>query len=65
MGHQKLEQVAWEGDGVSINGDIQNLTGHDPGQPVLVDLAWAGGLDRVITRPSLQLNQFCEISTDM
>jgi len=39
VGHQKLEQVAWEGDGVSINGDIQNLTGHDPGQPVLVDLA--------------------------
>lgn len=34
-----LEKVAQRGCWVSILGDIQNLTGHDPEQPELIDCA--------------------------
>ena len=34
-GGQTLEEVAWRGCGVSILGDIQNPSGHGPGQPAL------------------------------
>lgn len=38
-GHRLPRQVVC---GFSILGDIQNPTGHDPGQPLLGDPAWAG-----------------------
>ena len=38
-GDSALEQVAQGVSGVSILGDIQNLTGHLPKQPAVVDLA--------------------------
>ncbi|KAK4813932.1 hypothetical protein QYF61_003002 [Mycteria americana] len=43
-GSWKLEQVARRICGVSILGDIQHLTGRDPGQPVPADPA----LSRVV-----------------
>lgn len=45
-GGQTLEHVAWRGYGVSVLGDIKNLTGHDPKQPDLGDPAWAGNWTR-------------------
>jgi len=46
MGGQTLEQVAQIGYGISICGDIQNLTGHSPVQLALTDPALSrAGLD--------------------
>ncbi|KAK4820477.1 LOW QUALITY PROTEIN: hypothetical protein QYF61_027938, partial [Mycteria americana] len=42
-GDRALEQVSQRGCGVSILGDIQNLTGCSPEQPAAVDLALSRG----------------------
>ena len=42
-GYATLAQAAQGGCGVSFSGDIQDLPGRGPVQPVLGDPAWAGG----------------------
>ena len=44
-GNQAPEQVAQRGYGVSILGDIQKLSGHNPGQRALGEPACTEGLD--------------------
>lgn len=36
---QKQEQIAQNGCGTCILGDVQSLTGHSPGQPTVADPA--------------------------
>ena len=55
-----LAQVAQRGCGVSISVGIQKPSGHGRGQPVLGGPAWAGGLDKMISRGRFQLQPFCD-----
>jgi len=44
-----VERVVQKGCGIVVLGDIQNPTGHDPGQPALADpdLSSGVGLDNL------------------
>lgn len=53
-----LAQVFQGGCRISLFRDIQKLFGHDPGKPVLCDLALAEGLDYIIFRGSMQTHTF-------
>lgn len=41
-GGRTLEQIAWRVCGVSILGEVQNLTGHNPKTPAQLDTALSG-----------------------
>lgn len=43
-------QFAQGGCGVSVLGDVKNLSGHSPGQPALSGSVSAGELDQMTSR---------------
>lgn len=53
-----LAQIVQEGRRVSLFGDIQKSFGRDPGKPVLRGLAWAEGLDYIVSRGPFQTQTF-------
>lgn len=55
----KLELVAPGSCEVSILGDVKNPTEHNPGQPALVGLLSAGGLDWAVSRDVFQPQLLC------
>ena len=59
-GDRALEQAAQRGCGVSLSGDIQDLSGQGPVQPAVGDPASAGGVDWTIPRGPFQPRTFCD-----
>ena len=45
---------------ISLTGDIQRLSEHDPCQMTLGGPAWAEGLDQTTSRGPFQSQQFCD-----
>jgi len=62
---QALEQLAQRGYGISISGDIQNLTGCRSGQSTLADPALRKGLDHMISRDPCQPQPFCDVTPEI
>jgi len=54
-GDGALEQASQSGCGFSFSGDIQDPAGCGPVQPVVGDLASAGGLDQMVPKRSLPI----------
>jgi len=50
-----VARVPQGGGGVSVLGDVNKLSGHNPRQPVVGDPAGAGELDQVASRALFQL----------
>lgn len=48
-----LAQAAERDCGVSILGNTQNSTGHDPGHLALAELAWERGFDKTVSRGTI------------
>lgn len=59
-GHTQ-EQVTQRYYGVLIFGDIQNLVGHDPQQPALVDPVLSRVMDHTIYRVASWVQAVCEL----
>lgn len=59
-GAQTLEQVAQGCCGVSILGDVRNLTGNGPGQPALGDPALSRRLNWMVLSGPIQPQLFCD-----
>lgn len=60
-----LERVQWRTDQImefSILGDVQKLSGHDPGQLAVGGLAWAVGLDQMTYRAFFQPQPFYDLN---
>lgn len=58
--HQHKHQVAQRGCAVFILGDIQNLTGHCPGQPAVAGLTLSRGLHWTIYKGLFYPQPFCD-----
>lgn len=59
-GDQTLAQIAQGGYGISIHGDSPKPPGHCPGKLALDSIAWAGWLDKTISRGPFQPEPFCD-----